>query len=221
MLFAAGFGTRMGGLTAACPKPLIKVAGVALIDHALAIANDADIKTTVANTHYLPEMLTVHLKDRNVILSHEPDILETGGGLRQALPHLGNDPVFTLNTDAIWTGQNPLKTLATAWDPEKMDALLLLIPPENAKGYTRSGDFVQADDGTITRGAGLVYTGAQIIKTNGLADIHDAKFSLHALWDQMYQTGRIFGVPHRGGWCDVGAPEGIKIAEQMLRDQDV
>lgn len=216
MLFAAGFGTRMGDLTARCPKPLIKVAGIALIDHALKIVQSAGLKTVVANSHYLPEMMAEHLESRDVSLSFEPEILETGGGLRQALPLLGPDPVFTFNTDAIWSGENPLTTLAAAWDPEKMDALLLLVSPQNARGYTRGGDFVQAANGTLKRGPGWVYTGAQIIKTDGLKNIADSKFSLHALWDKMYASGRIFGVPYAGGWCDVGTPAGIGIAEKML-----
>lgn len=221
MLFAAGFGTRMGVLTATSPKPLIKVAGKALIDHALDIIEATDLNTVVVNSHYLPEMLSAHLANRNIILSHEPEILETGGGLRQALPLLGSDPVFTFNTDAIWTGKNPLATLTAAWDPEKMDALLLLVSPENAQGYTRNGDFLQAPDGSIKPGPGMVYTGAQIIKTDGLATVQDNKFSLHALWDQMYDNGRIFGVTHTSGWCDVGTPAGINIAEKMLGDQHV
>lgn len=221
MLFAAGFGTRMGDLTAACPKPLIKVADIALIDHALKIVEDAAINTVVANTHYMPEMLAAHLKGRDVSVSHEAEILETGGGLRHALPRLGVGPVYTFNTDAVWTGQNPLKTLANAWDPDKMDALLLLISPDRARGYTRDGDFVQARDGSIKRGPGMVYTGAQIIKTGGLKDIADTKFSMHKLWNKMYDTDRIFGVNHSGGWCDVGTPAGIKIAEKMLSENNV
>ncbi len=221
MLFAAGFGTRMGMLTKTCPKPLIKVANMALIDHALKIVEGAALETVVVNTHYLPGMMAAHLENRDVILSHEVDILETGGGLRNALPLLGADPVFTFNTDAIWTGQNPLTTLAQTWDPEKMDALLLLVPPDRAQGYTRDGDFFVAENGTIKRGPGMVYTGAQIIKTNGLKTISDEKFSLHELWDQMYDTDRIFGVTHTGGWCDVGTPAGIEVAEKMLGQHNV
>jgi len=221
MLFAAGFGTRMGELTVACPKPLIKVANVALIDHALKIVEDAGLKTVVVNTHYRPEMIATHLENRNVSVSHEVDILETGGGLRHAMPLLGLGPVYTFNTDAIWTGQNPLTTLAGAWDPDKMDALLLLVSPDHAHGYTRAGDFVQAGNGTLKRGPGMVYTGAQIIKTDGLANVTDTKFSMHELWDQMYDTGRIFGVTHEGGWCDVGTPAGIGIAEKMLEEHIV
>lgn len=221
MLFAAGFGTRMGALTAACPKPLIKVADRPLIDHALEIVDAAGISTIIANTHYLPDILETHLAGRNVTLSYEAEILETGGGLKNALPLLGADPVFTLNTDAIWTGQNPLTTLAATWDPEKMDALLLLVPPTNAIGHTGAGDFLLADNGTIKRGPGMIYSGAQIIKTDGLANITEAKFSLHSLWDQMYNGGRIFGTTHYGNWCDVGTPAGIGLAETMLGNHDV
>ena len=221
MLFAAGFGTRMGTLTTNRPKPLIKVAGSALIDHALKIVNDAGIETVVVNTHYLPEMVSAHLANRNVILSHEAEILETGGGLKQALHMLGPCPIFTFNTDAIWTGANPLTTLANAWNPDKMDALLLLVSRSNAIGYSAAGDFLQAKDGTIKLGAGAVYTGAQIIKTEGLKNISQRKFSLHALWDQMYDDGRIYGVTHEGGWCDVGTPAGITLAENMLEGSDV
>lgn len=192
-----------------------------MIDHALKIVNGAGIETVVVNTHYLPEMLSAHLADRNITLSNEADILETGGGLKHALPILGTDPVFTFNTDAIWTGANPLITLANAWNPDKMDALLLLVSRKNAVGYTHSGDFLQAKDGTIKRGAGAVYTGAQIIKTEGLENISQSKFSLHALWDQMYDAGRIYGVTHAGGWCDVGTPAGIGLAEKMLEGNDV
>lgn len=221
MLFAAGFGTRMGALTADCPKPLIKVARKPLIDHALETVDAAGISTVISNTHYLPEMLKTHLANRNVTLSYEAEILETGGGLKNALPLLGSGPVFTLNTDVIWTGQNPLTALATAWDPRRMDALLLLVPPTNAIGHTGAGDFLLANNGTIKRGPGNVYSGAQIIKTEGLANITEVKFSLHSLWDQMYDGARIFGIIHHGGWCDVGTPAGIRLAEAMLGKQDV
>ncbi len=102
-----------------------------------------------------------------------------------------------------------------------MDALLLLVSPDHARGYTRAGDFVQVKNGTIKRGPGMVYTGAQIIKTDGLKNIADTKFSMHELWNQMYDNGRIFGVTHIGGWCDVGTPAGIEIAEKMLDEDNV
>jgi N-acetyl-alpha-D-muramate 1-phosphate uridylyltransferase len=220
MLFAAGFGTRMGALTADRPKPLIPVAGRALIDHALAIADAAQITQRVANLHYLGDQIAAHLAGRDVALSWERDkILETGGGLRAALPLLGDGPVMTLNTDAVWTGQNPLSQLLAAWDGDRMDALLLLSPAENALGHTGRGDFLLDEGGRIARAngaSGAVYLGAQIIRTDMLAEIPDAVFSLNQLWDKMIAKGRAFGLIHQGGWCDVGKPEGIAQAEAML-----
>lgn len=216
MIFAAGLGTRMGALTATRPKPLLDVAGKPLIDHALDEAFSFGLDTIVANLHYLPDQLEQHLASKGVIPSHEPDLLDTGGGLRKALPLLGEGPVFTLNSDAVWTGANPLTELAAAWDPDRMDALLLLIPRETATGHSGPGDFIPGADGRLARGPGLVYSGAQIIKTEGLNDIEDEVFSLNLLWNRMLEAGRLFGISHAGGWCDVGHPGGIAAAEALL-----
>lgn len=215
MLFAAGFGTRMGALTADRPKPLIPVAGRPLIDHALALTG---ARRVVANTHYLPDQMAAHLTPRGVQISHEDRILETGGGLRAALPQLGNGPVFTLNSDAVWTGPNPLDALEAAWDPTRMDALLMLIPRENARGHLGKGDFLPDTDGRLSRGPGLIYSGAQIVKTDLLHKIKDEVFSLNLLWNHMMEAHRLFGIAHTGNWCDVGHPDGIGVAEAMLAD---
>ncbi|MGB7268564.1 MAG: nucleotidyltransferase family protein [Albidovulum sp.] len=218
MLFAAGFGTRMAALTADRPKPLIKVAGQALIDHALGQAQG--VERIVVNLHYRPEQIRAHLAGRpEIAFSAELEtILETGGGLRKALPLLNSDPVYTLNTDAVWTGPGALGQLAEAWDPARMDGLLLLVPLERAVGHRGAGDFSMDGAGQLRRGGDLVYTGAQIIVTGGLAAIDEAAFSLNLLWDRMLAQGRLFGVMHRGGWCDVGRPESIALAETMLKD---
>ncbi|HBD89168.1 MAG: nucleotidyltransferase [Rhodobacteraceae bacterium GWE1_64_9] len=221
MLFAAGFGTRMGTLTAECPKPLIAVAGKPLIDHALALTEGLALHRIVANVHYLPHMIRAHLAGGVLISDESEEILETGGGLRAALPLLGTEPVFTLNTDAVWTGLNPLGELAAAWQPERMDALLLLLPATEARGFWGLGDFLLDADGRISRAkgaTGLAYLGAQILKTDGLADISERVFSLNLLWDQAIARGRAYGLVHQGGWCDVGRPEGIAEAEAMLAD---
>ena len=216
-LFAAGFGTRMGALTAERPKPLIKVAGRPLVDHTLDLARAIRPARIVANIHYRPQMLADHLVRHGVITSFEwPSILETGGGLRQALPLLGPDPVITMNTDAIWSGPNPLDILMTSWDPVRMDALLVCLRPQDAIGRVGPDDFSADDSGTLTRGAGLVYGGVQIIKTDGLADIPDQAFSLNRLWDRMIANGRLYGALYPGQWCDVGKPEGIDLAEKLI-----
>ncbi|CUI40660.1 nucleotidyltransferase family protein [Cognatishimia activa] len=223
MLFAAGFGTRMGALTANQPKPLIKVAGKTLIDHTLDLAQPCGFETTVANLHYKPEMLEAHLSGTNVqTLREEPDILETGGGLRNALPLLGDRPVVTSNTDAIWQGPNPFEQALEAWDPEKMDALLVCTPLPQCVGHTGAGDFKIDDDGRLTRGTGdVVYGGIQVLKTTGLHDIEDDVFSLNVLWNQMLEEGRLYGVKYPGQWCDVGRPDGIELAETMLENANV
>ncbi|WP_152497012.1 nucleotidyltransferase family protein [Roseovarius sp. THAF8] len=222
MLFAAGFGTRMGRLTATRPKPLIEVAGKPLIDHALDLVTAQGPRRVVVNTHYLSAQVAAHLAGRDITISEEqPDILETGGGLRKALPLLGDGPVFTMNTDAVWAGPNPLEQLAAAWDPGQMDALLLCVPPENAIGHAGAGDFVIGPDDRAARGAGAIYSGVQILKTDGLADIPDRAFSLNILWNRMLDEGRLHAVSYAGRWCDVGTPEGIALAEAMLRGTDV
>lgn len=225
MIFAAGFGTRMGALTANRPKPLIEVAGRPLLDHALELGTAAQAGPVVVNTHYLSAQISQHLDGRPVTISDESDaILETGGGLKKALPLLGSDPVMTLNSDAVWTGENPLAELIARWDPTRMDALLLLLPAKQALGHSGLGDFLIDDDGRITRAAGspgLVYLGAQILRTEGLDNVEKPAFSLNILWDEMIAKRRAFGLVHNGGWCDVGRPEGIMQAESLLASHHV
>jgi MurNAc alpha-1-phosphate uridylyltransferase len=149
--------------------------------------------------------------------------LETGGGLRAALPFLGDGPVFTLNSDAVWTGPNPLTTLRNAWTMG-MGALLLLAPASQTRGHAGQGDFTLGPDGRIARAkgaAGLIYLGAQILQPQGLHDVAQKSFSLNLFWDRLIAEGRAFGVVHPGAWCDVGRPEGIATAEAMLRGFDV
>lgn len=216
MIFAAGFGTRMGALTADRPKPLIPVAGRALIDHALDLTGDLP-GPIVTNLHYRAEMIETHLAGRDIItLREEPEILETGGGLRNALPHLGPGPVITLNSDAIWAGPNPIDLLRAHWRDE-MEALLICIPPRAAIGHKGQGDFLPGGpDGPARRGPGLIYGGAQIIRPEGLTDIPDRVFSLNLLWDQMIARGGLHILAYPGEWCDVGHPQGIIDAEEML-----
>lgn len=222
MLFAAGFGTRMGALTAQRPKPLIEVGGKPLIDHALALAEAAGVARVVVNTHYLGAQIAEHLAGRDIAISDESEaILETGGGLRKALPLLGAGPVITMNTDAVWTGENVITALREAWRPGKMTALLALVPKENALGHAGAGDFVLAPDGRISRGKGYVYTGAQVLIPAGIEAIHEPAFSLNLLWDRMLAEGTVFGLVHHGGWCDVGRPESIVLAEKMLVDAGI
>ena len=215
MLFAAGFGTRMGALTKDRPKPLIPVGGRPLLDHALALTEG--IGTRVVNAHYHADQILRHLDGTGVAVSVEtPEILDTGGGLRHALPLLGPGPVFTLNTDAVWSGSNPLDLLRAAWEPDLMDALLLCVPLSQAIGRQGGGDFTIGTDGRLGRKGQHVYTGAQIVRTDRLRDVPETAFSLNLLWNAMAAEGRLFGLNYPGRWCDVGHPEGIALAEDRL-----
>jgi MurNAc alpha-1-phosphate uridylyltransferase len=218
LFFAAGLGTRMGALTAARPKSLIDVGGRALIDHALTLATDAGIARRVVNIHYLGAMLRAYLAGQEVAFSDETDfLLETGGGLKKALPLLGQGPVYTMNTDAVWAGPNPFAELTTIWDPARMDGLLLLVPRANAVGHSGKGDFIVDADGRLTPGTGPIYSGLQIIRPDGLSEISESRFSMWRLWDRMLAQGRLYGHLYSGQWCDVGQPESIALAEAMLK----
>lgn len=216
LLFAAGLGTRMGVLTQDRPKPLIEVAQKPLIDHALDLVADVDVGPVVVNVHYKADMMRDHLAAKNILISDETGaLLETGGGLRQALPLLATSPAITLNTDAIWQGPNPMNALLTAWRPE-MEALLVTVPRTNAIGHKGQGDFIADEAGRLSRGAGEIYTGLQIIRTDDLHQITETAFSMNVLWDRIAKRGRLYGLSYTGNWCDVGQPESIALAEKML-----
>lgn len=218
LLFAAGLGTRMAPLTDDRPKPLIKVAGKALLDHAIEQCGDLRL---VVNAHYFAEQIETHIAGRGIDLSDETDLLrETGGGLKHALPLLGDGPVMTMNTDAAWRGPPAVDPLLGSWG-DKMDALLLMVPKDRAIGHTGTGDFDIGPDGRLTRGTGYVYSGAQIIRTDGLTDIQEDVFSMWALWDGILQQGTMYGVAYDGLWCDVGRPDCIPMAEAILEGHDV
>lgn len=216
LFFAAGLGTRMGALTKNRPKPLINVAGKALIDHALDIADDADVDRQVVNIHYLGDMIRQHLVGRTIAFSDESgQLLETGGGLRQALPLLKGNPVLTMNTDAVWHGPNPIQHIVNAWRPD-MEALLLVVEKTNVVGHLGKGDFEIDKDGKLHRAPGSIYTGLQMMRTDVLNEITETAFSMNLAWDKIAARGGLFGTQYDGKWCDVGQPESIPLAEAML-----
>ncbi|MHA6347217.1 nucleotidyltransferase family protein [Roseivivax sp. CAU 1761] len=217
MVFAAGFGTRMGALTADRPKPLVEVGGRALLDRTLDLARAHRPQLrVVVNAHYRAPQIVAHLAGRDVHVSVEmPEILDTGGGLRHALPHLGRGPVFTANSDAVLAGPNPFDILAAAWRPD-MEALLLTVPLPQTVGRKGGGDFTLDAAGQLSRGGDAVYTGLQILRTEGLDEIAEPVFSLNRLWDAAARRDGLYGVSYPGRWCDVGHPGGIALAESLL-----
>ena len=214
MVLAAGLGTRMRPLTDDRPKALVRVAGRALVDHALDQVEGC--APVVVNAHHHADALARHLADRDVAVSREDVLLDTAGGLRAALPLLGGDAVLTINADMVWTGPRARDTLVAAWDPDRMDALMLLTRIKRRVEPGRWA-FARGRDGTLSRAAdGWDYAGAGIVKTAGLAALPVGPASLRALWEPMLAAGRLHGVSHPGGWMDVGRPEAIPRAEAML-----
>jgi N-acetyl-alpha-D-muramate 1-phosphate uridylyltransferase len=222
MILAAGLGTRMGALTADRPKPLLPVAGRPLIDHALALARAIGPPRIVVNTHAHAGQIAAHLARTapDVLISHEPRLLDTGGGLKHALPLLAASPVLTLNADALFAPPNPLEALAAAWDPDRMDALLALVPREAARAHPGPGDFFRDDAGRLThRGtaasAPFVFTGAQILATAPLAA--HARGHLPPLdpLEDPHPRGRLAGLVLPGPFVDAGTPAGLAEAEAL------
>ena len=230
MVLAAGLGTRMRPLTDETPKPLIKVAGRALMDYALDRFAEAGVKRAVVNVHYLADQVETHLSSRTapeIRISDERELLlETGGGLKKARNLLGDAPLFCTNTDAIMVdggGAEACATLAQAWDPSRMDALLLLVPMERASGYDGRGDFDRSDDGRISLRSGpdapFVFTGLQILSPMLIEEGPDGAFSTRLLWESAAEKGRLHGAVYLGDWLHVGDAAGLALAEARLAEQ--
>lgn len=215
MIFAAGKGTRMAPLTDVTPKPLIAVGGRSLLDRTLDLAHAAGVERIVVNIHHLGQQIRDHIGDKAQISDESELLLETGGGLRKALPLLGAGPVITMNPDVIWTGPNPVSALLDAWNDD-MHALLMLVPIARTHGRQGGGDFSLGAGNRLIRKGDLVYGGVQIIRPDRLEEIPDEVFSLNRLWDMLMAEGRAHGLIHPGAWCDVGRPDCIPLAEGLL-----
>ena len=220
MIFAAGFGRRMRPLTVDLPKPLILVAGQSLLDRTLTLAHEAGISNIVVNTHYLAHKIHNHLQDEPVKIINEPEILDTGGGLKNARSLFTKATAFTSNGDAIWSGPNPFLTLTLQWRDD-CDALLLCAPISQIHGRLPPGDFSISNDGKITRGGDWVYLGVQIIRLGTLNEITNKVFSLNVIWDLLMKRGTLYAAHYSGQWCDIGTPENIALGAAVLGNPDV
>ena len=227
-VMAAGLGKRMRPLTATRPKPLVEVAGKALIDHVLDRLRAAGVAKIIVNVHYLPDALEAHLKARasdfDVRISDErKQLMETGGGLVQAEHLINADPFLVVNSDNYWIDgpADTLHLLASLWRDEDMDALLLLVPQANASNHSGQGDFHMTADGRLVRRAKgkvapFVYTGIQMVSKRLLHDAPEGPFSTNIFWDRAIADGRCFGAVHQGLWFDVGNPAAIKATERAI-----
>lgn len=228
MVLAAGLGKRMRPITETIPKPLVKVAGKALIDWGLDAAAQAGIRTAIVNVHYLADQLEEHLrhrKDLNVVISDEREmLLDSAGGIVKALPLLGAEPFFILNADTFWVGDEKvpnLSALAEAWDADRMDILLMTARLDQETGYEGKGDFVADENGHLRRardvsGEPVIYAGAGIIHPRIFADAEPGVSSLNRYFDEAIAAGRLYGMPMTGHWLTVGTPDAIGEAEAAL-----
>ena len=226
MVLAAGLGKRMRPLTASQPKPLVRVAGKPLIDHALDRLAEAGVGRAVVNVHYLADALEAHVAARTapqVTVSDERALLlETGGGMVKALPHLP-DPFFALNADNVWLdGPNTaFAELSHRWNPAEMDALLLLVPHARAANFNGPGDFHMDPNGLLSRRkdgriAPFIYTGIQLVSHRLLREAPEGAFSTNILWNRAIEEGRLYGLSFGGLWFEVGTPQAIRPTEEAL-----
>lgn len=228
MVLAAGLGLRMRPITEHTPKPLIGVAGRTMLDRALDHLSEVGVTHVVVNTHWLAPRIAEHLAGRpGITLSHEEEVLETGGGVARALPLLGDRPFFVVNSDIIWTdGAVPaLRRLAEFWDDDRMDAVLLMQRTATAMGYDGNGDFFLDPNGLPRRRqdrevAPLLFSGVQMLSPRLFRDAPTGKFSLNVLYDRALEDGRLFGIVHDGRWYHVGTPQALPVTERALAAED-
>lgn len=227
MVMAAGLGTRMRHLTAVTAKPLLPVAGRSLLDRALDHLAKAGVETVVVNTHWQPDRVRAVLAARTepvIIESHEEVLLETGGGVVRALPHLGPDPFYVINGDAFWLdGATPALTrLARAFDPETTDAVLLLHRVSQLPWYDGRGDFALDPLGIVRRPkereiVPYLYAGVQLASPALFAAAPEGPFSTNLMWTRAIAAGRLRAVVHDGVWLHLSTPEDLTEAEEVLR----
>jgi MurNAc alpha-1-phosphate uridylyltransferase len=224
MVLAAGLGVRMRPLTDHMPKPLVPVAGRALLDHVLDRLGEAGVDEAIVNVHYLPDQIIDHVASRahpRVVISDERDqVLGTGGGVVKALPLLGTAPFFHVNADTMWIdGVRPnLARLAEAFDPARMDIMLLMAPTTSSIGYGGRGDYAMLADGALRKRreyqvVPFVYAGAAILSPSLFADAPPGEFSLTRMFDHANEQERLFGLRLDGVWMHVGTPDAVHAAE--------
>ena len=227
MVLAAGLGVRMRPLTYRMPKPLVPVAGRALLDHVLDKLGDAGVQQAIVNVHYLPDQIIDHVASRThprVIISDERDVvLGTGGGVVKALPLLGAMPFFHVNADTMWIDsvRSNLTRLAEAFDPARMDILLLMAPTTSSIGYSGRGDYTMLANGALRKRRELqvvpfVYAGAAIMSPALFADAPRGEFSLTEMFDRANEQERLFGLRMDGVWMHVGTPDAVHAAEEAF-----
>ena len=230
MVLAAGLGTRLRPVTETIPKPLIEINGRTLLDHAIDRLALVGVETVIVNVHYKAAMVAAQLTRRDhprVEISHETELLDTGGGVARVLPLLG-DFFFVVNSDVFWLDDKDraLQRLAAAFDPEDVDAILLLQRTETAVGYEGSGDYLLDASGCPHRRserevAPFLFAGLQLLHRRAFAGISDRVFSLVRLFDRAEEAGRLHAIVHDGEWYHIGTPQGLAATRERLSSHGI
>src|SRR6266851_4399723 len=207
MVLAAGLGTRMRPISDATPKPLVEIAGQTLLDHA--------IDRLAARDH------------PRIEISKEDELLETGGGVARALPLLG-ECFFVVNGDVLWLDgkDHALSRLAAAFDPARMDAVLLFQRTTNAVGYEGSGDYFLDSLGVPRRRgereiAPFLFSGVQLLHRRLFDGVAERRFSLNLLYDRAECAGRLCTIVHDGEWYHIGTPDGLDATRTRLNSHRI
>lgn len=227
MVLAAGIGSRMRPVTDRIPKALVEVAGRALIDHTLDRLAQAGVVRAVVNVHHFADQMESHLAGRTdleVVISDEREaLLDSGGGIALALPHLGRDPFFVANIDNVWIeGATPaLACLAQAWNPERMDIAILLAPRAACYGYERPEGFLRDEAGRLTHSNSpdppppYNNIGVQIMKPQ-VVEGRAPAFSIVPIWKSLSAEGRLFGAITDAEVIHVSDPPALDYANRRL-----
>ena len=230
MILAAGLGTRLRPVTDTIPKPLIEINGRTLLDHAIDQLALVGVERVVVNVHYKASLVVAQLARRDhprIEISHEAELLDTGGGVARALPLL-DDVFFVVNSDVFWLDgkDRALQRLAAAFDPERIDAVLLLQRTVTAVGYEGSGDyFLDASGKPRRRGehevAPYLFAGIQLLHRRLFEDMPERVFSVVRLFDRAEQAGRLRAIVHDGEWYHIGTPQGLAATRERLSSHRV
>lgn len=232
MVLAAGLGTRMRPITDTIPKPLVPIAGKPMIDYALDALIEAGARTIAVNVHHHAGQMIDHLQtrtDANILISDEQaELMNSGGGLARGLKLLEPGPVFVMNADLFWIGEQPgektnLQRLAEFFDPDRMDMAMLCAEMDKTTGHNGKRDFNLATDGHLTRyhegdPHAVVYAGAIVMNSQLLDDAPDDAFNLNIYFDRAIEKNRLFGLSLDGHWITVGTPDAIEDAERIIAD---
>ncbi len=230
IILAAGLGKRMRPLTDKIPKPMLELCGQPLINHILDRLEDSEVSSVVVNTFYMAEVIANFLTSRPspyTKVIRESILLDTGGGVKNALSLLGNSAFFAINSDSFWLNgpSDTLTRMKQIWNEDKMDGLLLLHSTVNAYGYSGRGDFKIRPTGQLIRRTEqevcpFTFTGIQILHSRLFKIENDGAFSLNIVYDHAIKNGRLYGIVHDGEWFHIGTPKGLFDAEKYLTQRN-